>query len=70
MICRPTPRKSTDSSSETESAHSSDTELGTLLEQHEFGDNASMDSRWEDTFVNQDPAMKPYRNLKLEPVPR
>ena len=47
------PENPTDSSSETESAHSSDTELGTLLEQHEFGDNASMDSRWEDTFVNQ-----------------
>ena len=47
------PESPTDSSPEPESAHSSDTELGTLLEQHEFGDNASMDSRWEDTFVNQ-----------------
>ena len=48
-----TPENPTDPSAETEAAHSSDTELGTLLEQNEFGDNASMDSRWEDTFVNQ-----------------
>lgn len=30
----------------------SDTELGELFEQGEMGDNPSMDSRWEDTFVN------------------
>ena len=47
------PENPTDASAEIESAHDSDTELGTLLEQNEFGDNASMDSRWEDTFVNQ-----------------
>ena len=48
-----TPENPTDSSVDAESTHDSDTELGTLLEQNEFGDNASMDSRWEDTFVNQ-----------------
>ena len=30
----------------------SETELGELFDQGEMGDNPSMDSRWEDTFVN------------------
>ena len=34
-------------------SETSETDLSDLLGQDDFGDNPSMDSRWEDTFVNQ-----------------